>query len=43
MANEAFYNADAQYKYIDPAINGYFDGLHNEPVDPGAAPFLYAA
>lgn len=43
MANEAFYNADAQYKYINPAINGYFDGLHNEPVDPGAAPFLYAA
>ena len=43
MANEAFYNADAQYKYIDPAIKGYFDGLHNEPVAPGAAPFLYAA
>ena len=43
MANEAFYNADAQYKYINPAINGYFDGLHNTPVNPGAAPFLYAA
>ena len=43
MANEAFYNADALYKYIRPARDGYFDGLHNEPVDPGAAPFLYAA
>lgn len=43
MANEAFYNADAKYKYIDPAQKGYFDGLHNEPIPAGAAPFLYAA
>ena len=43
MANEAFYNGDAKYKYIDPAVEGYFDGLNNMPIDPGAAPYLYAA
>lgn len=43
MANEAFYNGDAQYKYIRPAISGYWDGLNNEPVPAGEAPYLYAA
>ena len=43
MANEAFYNGDARYKYIRPAIKGYWDGLNNEPVPPGKAPYLYAA
>ena len=43
MANEAFYNGDARYKYIRPAIDGYWDGLNNEAVPPGKAPYLYAA
>ena len=43
MANEAFYNADAKYKYIEPAVSGYHDYLNNEWVDAGKAPYLYAA
>ena len=43
MANEAFYNGDAQYKYIRPAISGYWDGLNNVQIEPGEAPYLYAA
>jgi hypothetical protein len=43
MANEAFYNGDAKYKYIRPAIEGYFDGLNNQQIKPGEAPYLYAA
>lgn len=42
MANQAFYNGDAQYKYISPAINGYQDDLKNEYIQPGTAPYLYA-
>jgi len=43
MANEAFYNGDAKYKYIRPAISGYWDGLNNVKIEPGEAPYLYAA
>lgn len=43
MANEAFYNGDAIYKYTDPARNGYRDDLHNKDIKPGEGPFLYAA
>lgn len=43
MANEAFYNGDGQYKYIEPAINGYRDDLGGKDIAPGAAPYLYAA
>ena len=43
MANEAFYNGDAQYKYTRPAVNGYWDGLNNVQINPGEAPYLYAA
>lgn len=43
MANEAFYNGDAKYKYLDPAINGYDDDLNNQHIDPGVGPYLYAA
>lgn len=42
MANEAFYNGDAAYKYINPAREGYQDLLNNEYIAPGAAPYLYA-
>ena len=42
MANEAFYNGDAMYKYVKPAREGYFDYLNNKNIAPGAAPFLYA-
>lgn len=42
MANEAFYNADAFYKYIDYARNGYYDGLNNKDIAPGVGPYLYA-
>lgn len=43
MANEAFYNGDAQYKYITPARKGYHDDLYDKDIAPGAAPYLYAA
>lgn len=43
MANEAFYNGDGQYKYILPAIEGYYDGLNGKDIAPGDAPYLYAA
>lgn len=43
MANEAFYNGDAVYKYINPARYGYYDHLYDKEIEPGAAPYLYAA
>lgn len=43
IANEAFYNGDADYKYIEPARNGYFDNLYNKRIEPGAGPYLKAA
>lgn len=43
MANEAFYNGDAVYKYIDPARKGYYDGLNGKDIAAGDAPYLYAA
>lgn len=43
MANEAFYNGDAKYKYVDPARNGYHDDLYDKDIAPGVGPFLYAA
>ena len=43
MANEAFYNGDAQYKYIDPARTGYYDGYNKKDILPGEAPYLYAS
>jgi hypothetical protein len=43
MANEAFYNGDATYKYLDPARQGYYDGLNGKDIAPGDAPYLYAA
>lgn len=43
MANEAFYNGDAVYKYLDPARKGYYDGLNGKDIAPGVGPYLYAA
>lgn len=43
LANEAFYNGDAQYKYIYYATNRYWDGLNEKWVEAGEAPYLYAA
>lgn len=43
MANEAFYNGDATYKYIDPARDGYYDYLYDKVIKPGEGPYLYAA
>jgi hypothetical protein len=43
MANEAFYNGDAVYKYLDPARKGYYDGLNGKEIEPGVGPYLYAA
>ena len=43
MANEAFYNGDAKYKYIDPARNGYHDDLYDKDIAAGVGPYLYAA
>jgi hypothetical protein len=43
MANEAFYNGDAKYKYIRPAREGYTDYLNNKIIKAGEAPYLYAA
>ena len=43
MANEAFYNGDAQYKYIKPAREGYKDDLNDKEIAPGKGPYLYAA
>jgi hypothetical protein len=43
MANEAFYNGDASYKYINPARDGYWDYLNKKPIAPGEGPYLYAA
>ena len=42
MANEAFYNGDAAYKYITPAREGYEDLFNEQYIAPGAAPYLYA-
>ena len=43
MANEAFYNGDAKYKYIIPFRTGYFDDLNEKDIKAGEAPYLYAA
>jgi hypothetical protein len=43
IVNEAFSNADAKYKYINPARNGYKDDLNGKDIAPGAGPYLYAA
>ena len=43
MANEAFYNGDADYKYLNPARVGYYDGLNEESIAAGKGPYLYAA
>ena len=43
VANETFYNEDAFYKYIDTFRNGYFDHLHNVPIEAGTGERLYAA
>ena len=43
MANEAFYNGDAYYKYINPAREGYYDGYNKKDILPGEAPYLYAS
>ena len=48
LPNEAFYNADAKYKYVRPFITGYLDdskkdGEEGRVVDPGEAKFMYAA
>ena len=43
MANEAFYNGDAKYKYIDTFRSGYKDLLNNKDIAPGEGPRLYAA
>ena len=43
MANEAFYNGDAAYKYTEPARNGYHDDLYDKDIEPGLGPYLYAA
>lgn len=42
LANEAFYNGDAAYKYVNPAREGYTDLLNGQEIAPGAAPYLYA-
>ena len=43
MANEAFYNGDTKYKYIEPLRKGYKDDLNGEEIAPGNAPYVYAA
>jgi len=48
LANEAFYNGDAKYKYIDKFRSGYIDyskepGEEGYKVAAGTAPYLYAA
>jgi hypothetical protein len=42
LANQAFYNGDAAYKYVTPARKGYTDLLNGQEIAPGAAPYLYA-
>ena len=42
LANEAFYNGDAAYKYVAPAREGYQDELNDQWIEAGAAPYLYA-
>lgn len=43
LANEAFYNGDSKYKYINPARNGYHDDLYDKDIAAGVGPYLYAA
>ena len=43
MANEAFYNGDAHYKYIDTFREGYTNHLTGEKVAAGTGKRLYAA
>lgn len=49
LANEALYNGDAEYKYIDTFREGYYDHLHTDGegnptyIEPGKGSRLYAA
>jgi len=50
MWNEIMYNYDANYKYITPYAEGYYDGLNLDPdtgdpviVPAGTKNYLYAA
>ena len=43
LANQAFYNGDAKYKYIRPAREGYHDDLNDKDIAAGDGPYLYAA
>ena len=43
LPNQAFYNGDADVKYLGPAVKGYHDDLYDKYIAPGAAPYLYAA
>ena len=42
VANEAFYNNDAKYKYLRPYRDGYINDSTGKPVAAGTASFLYA-
>lgn len=43
LANEALYNGDADYKYIETFRKGYTNHLTGEVVEPGKGTRLYAA
>ena len=43
MWNEIMYNYDANYKYIKPYAEGYYDGKSGAWVDAGGKNYLYAA
>jgi hypothetical protein len=49
LANEALYNGDAEYKYIDTFRDGYYDHLNTDAegnptfIEPGKGSRLYAA
>lgn len=49
LANEALFNGDAEYKYIDTFRNGYYDHLNTDAqgnptyIEPGKGSRLYAA
>lgn len=43
LANEALYNGDADYKYVDTFRKGYTNHLTGEIVEPGKGTRLYAA
>jgi hypothetical protein len=37
------FNADAEYKYLIPARDGYYDYLNEKKIEDGEGPYLYAA